>query len=116
MYSATVRRLIAELPNQGRLPDAVSGSAENQVCGDLVEIHLVVNSAGVVEQSRFQAGGCPAAIAAAAAVAVLVEGKSRQEAGAIGVEQVLEYLEGLPPHKRHGAEMAVRALRQALRS
>jgi NifU-like protein involved in Fe-S cluster formation len=116
MYSKTVRRLIAELPNQGRLPGGVFGTAENRVCGDLVEIHLAFNQSGVIEKSRFQAGGCPAAIAAAAAVAVMVETRSKEEAADLTVEQVLEYLEGLPAHKRHGAEMAVRALRQALKN
>jgi len=70
---------------------------------------------GRIAESRFQATGCPAAIAAGAAVTILIQGQSVAAARKIDVEQVLDFLEGLPPHKRHGAEMAVRALREALR-
>ena len=69
---------------------------------------------GRITESRFQATGCPAAIAAGAAITILVEGKSVAAAQQISVEQLIDFLEGLPPHKRHGAEMAVRALQHAL--
>ncbi|RPJ57222.1 MAG: iron-sulfur cluster assembly scaffold protein [Acidobacteria bacterium] len=113
VYSPTVRRLVAELPNSGRLPDAVSARVENPICGDVLELYLCVVD-GRVSESRFQATGCPAAIAAGAAITIMIERKSVEAARQISVEQLLEFLEGLPPHKRHGAEMAVRALRQAL--
>ncbi|MFB3905936.1 MAG: iron-sulfur cluster assembly scaffold protein [Acidobacteriota bacterium] len=113
MYSATVRRLVAELPNSGRLPGSPPARVENPICGDVLELYLSVAD-GRITGSRFQAAGCPAAIAAGAAITILIEGKSVAAAGKISVEEVLDFLEGLPPHKRHGAEMAVRALVQAL--
>ena len=113
MYSATVRRLVAELPNSGRLPGSASSRVENPICGDVLELYLSVDK-GHVTESRFQATGCPAAIAAGAAITILTKEKSIEAARLITVEQLLDFLEGLPPHKRHGAEMAVRALQQAL--
>ncbi len=115
MYSPTVRRLVAELPNSGRLSGCASSRVENPICGDVLELYVSVAD-GCIKASRFQATGCPAAIAAGAAVTILVQGKSLEGARLITVEQLLEFLEGLPPHKRHGAEMAVRALREALKA
>ncbi len=115
MYSPTVRRLVAELPNSGRLPGSACSRVENPICGDVLELYVSVAD-GCIAESRFQATGCPAAIAAGAAITILIEGKSVAAAQQISVEELLEFLEGLPPHKRHGAEMAVRALQQALKA
>lgn len=115
MYSPTVRRLVAELPNSGRFPGPASSRVENPICGDVLELYLSIDD-GRITESRFQATGCPAAIAAGAAITILIEGKSVVEALQIGVEQLLEFLEGLPAHKRHGAEMAIRALQEALKN
>lgn len=115
MYSSTVRRLVAELPNSGRLPGSASARVENPICGDVLELYLALAD-GRVAESRFQATGCPAAIAAGAAVTILIEGKSVEAALQLTVDHVLDFLEGLPPHKRHGAEMAVRALEEALKA
>jgi len=114
VYSPTVRRLVAELPNSGRLPGAVSATVENPICGDVLELYVSIAD-GCIAESRFQATGCPAAIAAGAAITILIQGQSVEAAQQITVEQLLEFLEQLPPHKRHGAEMAVRALREALK-
>jgi len=113
VYSPTVRRLVAELPNSGRLSGVASSRVENPICGDVLELYVSVAD-GCIAEARFQATGCPAAIAAGAAITILSEGKSVEAARRITVEQLLEFLEGLPVHKRHGADMAVRALRQAL--
>jgi len=112
-YSFTVRRLVSEAPNRGRLDDAAFARAENPVCPDTVELYLRIKD-GVIHAARFQADGCPAAIAAAAAVTEIVGGKTCREASDLSVERLIDYLGGIPEHKRHGAEMAVRALREAL--
>jgi NifU-like protein involved in Fe-S cluster formation len=113
VYSPTVRRLVAELPNSGHLPGSSPSRVTNPICGDALELYLILKD-GHITESRFQASGCPAAIAAGAAITILAKGKSVAAAREIDVGQLLDFLEGLPAHKRHGAEMAVRALRQAL--
>ncbi|HXK61529.1 MAG TPA: iron-sulfur cluster assembly scaffold protein [Acidobacteriota bacterium] len=113
MYSPTVRRLVAELPNQGRLPEAPSITVENPICGDVLELFIKTEN-GIITESRFQAAGCPAAIAAGAAITLMVQGKSTEVARQISVEQLIAFLEDLPSHKRHGAEMAIRALKSLI--
>lgn len=114
MYSEKVRQLVAELPNRGELAGAThAGEAENPFCGDEIRLELKISD-GVVCQAAFRGQGCPAALAGAAAVTEMVEGRSPSAAAAIGPDELLDYLGGLPKHKRHGAEMAVEALRRAL--
>ncbi len=114
LYSEKVKQLVAEMPGCGDLPDAThSARAENPVCGDVTQLLLKVDR-GVVIECRFQAVGCAAAIAAAAAIAELCRGRTSQECRAISVDDVVEFLEGLPRHKRHGAELAIETVRRAL--
>jgi nitrogen fixation protein NifU and related proteins len=114
LYSETVRRLVAELPNHGKLPEAThSGRLENPVCGDVACLFLQVEQ-GRVSACRFQAQGCPGAIAAAAAVTLLATGKRVEDCLSITTDSVLSFLGGLPAHRVHGAELAIEVLRKAL--
>ena len=70
----------------------------------------------VVRDCHFQTYGCPGAIAAGAAITLLCKEKSRAQCLELTAQSILEYLEGLPRHKVHGAEMAVEALKKALSS
>lgn len=116
MYSATVRRLVSELPNRGELPDATHvAEAGNPVCGDVTRLYLKVEE-GVVQDCRFQTQGCPGAIAAAAALTLLVKNRAWLECLQLEASDLLEYLEGLPSHKVHGVDLAISVLRQAAQS
>ena len=115
MYSETAQRLILELPNRGKLEDAThTAQSENPVCGDITHLYLKVEN-DVVVDCRFQTYGCPAAIAASAAVTLLCVGKSLEACCQITSRSILEFLEGLPRHKLHGADLAAEALEKALR-
>lgn len=82
-------------------------------CGDTVEIYLVVNG-GRIRSASFQSNGCLYAVACANAVVHLVEGRTLDEAWQLSPEEVVAYLETLPPEETHCAEHAVDTLRLAL--
>jgi NifU-like protein involved in Fe-S cluster formation len=114
MYSTQVRRLLQDLPNRGRCAQPThQGKAENPVCGDVVEIHLEIGNEKILE-CRFQAYGCPGALAAGAGLTELVKGRTLESCRALDVESLLEFLGGLPRQKEHGAELALTAFRNAL--
>ncbi len=114
MYSEKVKRLVAETPRRGDLPEAShSARGENPVCGDITRLQLKVEM-GTVVDCRFQAVGCAAAIAAAAAVAELSLGKTAQQCRDMSVDDVVAFLDGLPRHKLHGAELAIETIHRAL--
>ena len=94
---------------------AFSGAAGGSVCGDLVRVSVVIAD-GVIDAVTFDAEGCAAATAAAAAVAELAEGAHALQAAAIGAAHVSETLGGLSPQGRHAADLAADALHRALSS
>jgi nitrogen fixation NifU-like protein len=82
-------------------------------CGDTVEIFLSVRNGNIMNAS-FEANGCLNTVACANTVIQMVEGKSLEEAWDVTPEDVVDYLETLPSHENHCAQLAVGALYLAL--
>lgn len=113
-YSDVVLDHFENPRNAGTLesPDAF-GTAGNPACGDRVELTLRIRQ-GRIEQARFRASGCTAAIAAASMMTVLLENRSLEEAASITDAEVARALGGLPPTKIHCSVLAQDAIRSAL--
>jgi NifU-like protein len=98
----------------GKLPGATGlVSVENPACGDRIDLAIKVE-AGKIAALRFLCHGCSSSVAAASALGDLVEGHTLAEAKAVTAEQVDAALGGLPPLRRHGADLAVEALAKAI--
>jgi nitrogen fixation NifU-like protein len=82
-------------------------------CGDTVELFLIFRGDRIASVS-FDTDGCMSTNACANTVAELAEGKSLEKAWEISTENVIKYLETLPPENIHCAELAVGALYLAL--
>ena len=114
MYSSLLLDHFERPRNSGELPDADARvRIENPACGDILELAIKMN-AGRIGEIRFRAKGCVPAMACASAMTELVEGKSRQEASAIGKAEVVDAVGGVPPASGHAAQLAVDALRAVL--
>lgn len=100
-------------------PDAV-GEVGNPVCGDLMRIYLKVkeNKDGqkLIEDINFETLGCVAAIATSSMITTMAKGRTFEEALKIKFSDVEESLGSLPPVKKHCADLAVRALQEAIRN
>lgn len=93
-------------------PD-VEVSTENPVCGDELTLGLRVRE-GRIEDLGFRARGCSGSIASASALCELVLGQPLAFAAEVDRATLEEALGSLPQLKRHGADLAVDALRRAL--
>ena len=82
-------------------------------CGDTVEFFLQVRE-DTIQYLSFLTDGCINTTACCNAVAHLVEGRSVEQAWGITPEEVIAYLETLPPGHEHCAELSVGALYLAL--
>jgi tRNA-uridine 2-sulfurtransferase len=92
---------------------AFDGAAGGAACGDLVRLSLAVAD-GRVAAVTFDAEGCAATRAAAAATAELAEGEAVLDAAGLAPEAIAEELGGLTPQGRHAADLAADALHRAL--
>ena len=84
-------------------------------CGDTVEIYLSIRN-GRIQSVSYETDGCLSTNACANTVAELIEGKDVGSAWELTPEDVMKYLETLPPENTHCAELALWAMYRALRN
>jgi nitrogen fixation protein NifU and related proteins len=115
MYSPQVLDHFQNPRNPGVVPDADARvEIENPACGDVLELTARVAN-GRVEEIRFRAKGCVAAMACASALTEIVSGVLVSDARQVQREEVLKKLGGLPEASGHAAYLAIDALRELLK-
>ena len=82
-------------------------------CGDTIELYLSVH-ASRIQKVSFQIQGCMNTNACANTLAYLVEGRSVADSWQLTPENLIDYLETLPPDHTHCAELVVGAFYHAL--
>lgn len=113
-YSECVRDHFEHPRHVGALthPDAV-GAVENPVTGASLVLHLAI-CRQVIQMAVFQAQGCAATIACGSVLTVLLGEKTLDDAQSMTRDHVEVALDGLPPTKKHAADLAIDALESAL--
>ena len=92
-------------------PDAYGKNTGD--CGDTIEMFLIIRK-GRLQSVSFNTDGCINTNACCNAVVYLAEGKSVEAAWGITAENIIDYLETLPPENYHCAELSVGAFYKAL--
>lgn len=89
----------------GRLerPDA-QAFVGNPVCGDQILLSAIFKD-GQVEEIKFEARGCAAALATGSFLTDMLVGKNLEECEKITVNEIVESLGGLSPEQSHVAEL-----------
>ena len=111
-YSEKFKKEFLKPENIGRIKDSDSYVSVTGVCGDTIEIYLVVRD-GKISDIRFMTDGCGATITCASYVTRIAKGKALEEALRIKPEDVDEYFEGLPEEHKHCTKLAVMTLTAA---
>ncbi len=116
-YSEKVMEHFEHPRNVGVLEDANAvGQVGNPRCGDIMKITMRINEeTDVIEDIRFQTFGCGAAIAVSSLLTEMVKGKTIEEALAVGNQEVVAELGGLPPVKFHCSVLGEEGIAAALR-
>ncbi len=90
-----------------------TGKVGNPVCGDIMELHIMIEDGKIVD-AKFKTFGCGAAIATSSMVTEMVKGRTIEEALEISNKEVADALGGLPPAKMHCSVLAEEALEAAI--
>jgi len=114
VYSEAVVDHVLTPRNVGGMADADGFASLSAAGGDTVRVWLRVAGDRVVAAS-FETDSCAATTACASVVTELVTGKTITEAHAIGRQEILDVLGGLPESNVHCADYAATALRAALK-
>jgi nitrogen fixation protein NifU and related proteins len=99
----------------GEIPDAHAvAEVSNPVCGDVMKLWVKVGD-GRVQEAKFKAQGCSAAIATSSYATEMLIGMSVVEARQVTKEQIANALGGLPTSKIHCSVLASEAIKEVLK-
>ncbi len=101
--------------NMGEIknPDGI-GKIGNPQCGDIMWVYIKVKD-NKIKDIKFKTFGCGAAIATSSMITQLAKGKEIEKAKKIKIKDVAKSLKGLPPLKMHCSDLAVEALKLAIK-
>lgn len=99
----------------GELSDASAiVEVSNPVCGDVMKLWVKVEDSRI-QEAKFKAQGCSAAIATSSYATEMLIGMDVASARRITKEQIAEALGGLPAAKIHCSVLASDAIREVLK-
>ncbi|HWL09956.1 MAG TPA: iron-sulfur cluster assembly scaffold protein [Planctomicrobium sp.] len=113
-FSEVLMEHFQEPYNRGILPMATHvGVVGTPGRGPFFVLHLRV-AGQHIETARFECNACGVTIACGSLLTQWLPGRRFQECTEFSIQQLAELASGIPPDKQHCAEIAVRALQQAL--
>src|SRR5438552_17601203 len=102
-------RCVGEIPEA----DAVA-EVSNPVCGDVMKLWVKVDDCRI-QDAKFKAQGCSAAIATSSYATEMLVGMNVADARRITRDQIADALGGLPASKVHCSVLASAAIKEALK-
>ena len=91
-----------------------TGMVGAPACGDVMQLQILVDEIGVIQDAKFKTYGCGSAIASSSLLTEWVKGKSLEEAGNIRNTDIAKEL-SLPPVKIHCSVLAEDAIKAAIK-
>ena len=82
-------------------------------CGDILFLSLNINE-DIIHDAAYEYIGCAGLQACASALTEMVKGKKISEASKYEVQDIIDYLEGIPEQKYECAEISRDTLRKAV--
>lgn len=91
-----------------------TGMVGAPACGDVMQLQILVDEIGVIQDAKFKTYGCGSAIASSSLLTEWVKGKTLEAAGNIRNTDIAKEL-ALPPVKIHCSVLAEDAIRAAIK-
>lgn len=92
-----------------------TGMVGAPACGDVMQLQILVDEVGIIQDAKFKTYGCGSAIASSSLLTEWVKGKSLEEAGNIRNTDIANEL-ALPPVKIHCSVLAEDAIKAAIQN
>lgn len=91
-----------------------TGMVGAPACGDVMQLQILVDDIGIIQDAKFKTYGCGSAIASSSLLTEWVKGKSLEDAGNITNTELAKEL-ALPPVKIHCSVLAEDAIKAAIK-
>lgn len=95
-------------------PHVGTGLVGAPSCGDVMKLQIKVNDEGVIEDAKFKAFGCGAAIASSSLLTEMIKGQTVADVMKINNTEIVHEL-SLPPVKIHCSVLAEDAIKAAIK-
>ena len=113
VYSETVIDHAMNPRNAGKIQNPDGFGCATSACGETMEIRLRAKD-GKITDAAFWTNGCSTTVACGSIVSELIKGEDVSQALAIGQNDILEALGGLPEGNQHCALLAANAVKAAV--
>ena len=90
-----------------------TGMVGAPACGDVMQLQILVDEIGVIQDAKFKTYGCGSAIASSSELVEMLIGMTLEEAKEIKNKEIVDALE-LPPIKIHCSVLAEDSIKQAI--
>jgi len=114
-FGPVAQQIILSRENMGSFDHPDLHGKFRGCCGDSIQIGLLLDGE-LIEDARFLTDGCEATIACGGMLTRLIKGKTMLEAQELTPEVLIEALGGLPKAHVHCASLAVKTLREIIKS
>jgi len=112
-YSAKTLEYSNNPVNMGRMNDPTASAWINGLCGDFMEIYLVIKDNKITD-IKFYTDGCGITLACGSVVTLLAKNKNINDVLSISPNNIIEHLERLPVENIHCAILAANTLHKAI--
>ncbi len=113
IYTETVADHAINPRNAGRIQNPDGLGSRTSSCGETMEIRIEVKRDNIAD-ATFWTDGCSATVACGSMATQLIKGKDVTQALAIGQDDILTALGGLPEGNHHCALLASNAVKAAV--
>ncbi len=116
MYQENILEHYRNPRNKGRLdPTDVQAKENNPLCGDVIEVFIVVDEAGRVADLKFEGEGCAISQASMSILSDDLKGKSVDEIQKMGKDEILELvLVPLSPVRLKCATLGIKTVQKGI--
>ena len=99
--------------NRGRMNDPDGGAYIRGLCGDTMEMYLIIKK-DTIEEIKFHTDGCGVTLACGSAATLLAKGKKINEVLKLSPHDLIDDLGGLPRDGIHCAILTISTLHKAI--
>lgn len=115
MYNEKVFSILKETKNMGRVKNANGIGKDKSVYGDVVDIYLLINESGVIEDASFKAFGSPYVIAVTSILIDLIKEKPVQDIFQITELDLQKMIGEIDTNRYYVFELAISTLTKAVK-
>jgi len=112
-FSEKAVSILEQQINMGTMTQPSITEQHQDSCGDILFLSLKIDG-DFIKDAMFEYIGCTGLQSCASAITEMIRNKSLQESEKIDVEDIIDYLEGIPEQKYECAEIARDTLRKAI--